>query len=264
MHEKWRWGAALAAVIIVSALVAWAVNPAPRPQARISPATSASLRQSPAPAPGARRSPAPSPGPRPEPPRVPPITLDPGHGGIDPGAQGGGVLEKNLTLPITLGLADLLRQAGQPVVLTREKDIDLDPHSYEGDLRRRQKIAQESGSTALLAVHVDSINVPSVQGTTVLYPLGAGPGRARSKALAEAIHAALKEAFPDGRHSLRESDIPYLVDSQVPAVLVEVGFISNAEERRLLVSPEHQRRMAKALAAGVLAFRRAEGAGTGQ
>ncbi|MHB9145525.1 MAG: N-acetylmuramoyl-L-alanine amidase family protein [Symbiobacteriia bacterium] len=235
MRGNWRWLAVVAAVVVVSALAAWAQSPAPPAQACQSP--------------------------RLEPPRLPPVALDPGHGGIDPGAQGGGVLEKNLTLPITLKLAGLLRQAGCPVVLTRETDIALDPASYAGDLRRRREIARESGATALLAVHVDSIAVPSVKGTLVLYPLGEGPGRERSKALAQAIDAALKESFPHGRHSLRESDIPYLAESQVPAVLVEVGFISNAEERRLLTDPDYQRRIAKALAAAVLAFQRAEAAG---
>lgn len=233
-----RWSLAALLVVVLSSLTAWRCAPAPDGSSGRPPVPKRAPKQTLV------------------------ITLDAGHGGIDGGATAAGVLEKNLTLPITQALAQELRRRGFTVVMTREADIALDPNSYAGDVRRRQQIARESGSAALLSVHVDSSTSPFAQGTLVLYPQVEGPRPATARALGEAIHEALKEEFPDRRHALRPSDIPYLLESPVPMTLVEVGFISNPEERRLLADPAYQRRLAATLARGVASFWQAQLEGT--
>lgn len=226
MQKRWGWAGFIALVLGVALWAPWSGAAARLPEA-----------QPPPPASG------------------PPITLDPGHGGIDGGATAAGVLEKDLNLTITREMARRLQMAGLNVVLTRETDIALDPTSYANDLRRRRDIAARNGSWAFVSIHVNSIGDASVRGTLVLYPQGAGPSRETAKALAQAVYEALDADFPNQPHRIQASDIPHLMESQVPAVLVEVGFISNAEDRRLLTNRLYQEGLAETLADAVREFR---------
>lgn len=237
MRTTWRWAAALVVSVLVSALAAWFHSPGPgRGTTRLP--EGAVGRQTPG---GGER-------------RGAPITLDPGHGGIDGGATADGVLEKDLTLAISRDMAERLRDLDMNVALTRETDIALDPGSYPNDLRHRRNIAAENGSWAFISVHVNSSRSSSARGTLVLYPEGSGPEREAAKALAEALRDALDREFPNRPHRLAASDIPHLVDSKMPAVLVEVGFLSNPEERRLLTNRLYQKGLADTLARAVQAF----------
>lgn len=239
MQVHWRWAVILVIAVVIPAVAAWLRGAKPGQGAARLPEGAAHGQP-----PGGGATPAP-----------PPITLDPGHGGIDGGASAEGVLEKDLTLMIARDTAERLRELGLNVALTREADIALDPDSYENDLRRRRDIAANNGSWAILSIHVDSSRSPSARGTTVLYPEGPGAEREMAKALAEALHGGLGREFPNRPHRLVASDIPHLTESRVPAVLVEVGFLSNPEERRLLTNRLYQKRLADTLARAVQAFR---------
>lgn len=224
MKKRWAWAGVIALVLGVALWAPWSGAVARLPEAQ--PPGSAG----------------------------PPVTLDPGHGGIDGGATAEGILEKDLNLGITREMAKRLEAKGLKVALTRDSDIALDPTSYANDLRRRRQIAATNGSWAFISIHVNSMGDSSVRGTLVLYPEGSGPERETAKALAEALHEALEADFPNRPHRIQVSDIPHLIESRVPAVLVEVGFLSNPEERRMLTNHLYREGLAETLARAVRDF----------
>ncbi|MDR7867716.1 MAG: N-acetylmuramoyl-L-alanine amidase [Sporomusaceae bacterium] len=168
------------------------------------------------------------------------VTVDPGHGGVDSGAKYFGLLEKELTLAISLRLAEKLRQSGATVVLTREADIDYYTRGKGGkrnDLTRRVEIINASGAAAFVSIHTNAIRGGRWSGAEVYYC----PGRAENKLLAETMQRALKD-FPPGnkRQAKEDSDILVLKDTNIPGVLVETGFLSNPREAALLADAAYQ------------------------
>jgi N-acetylmuramoyl-L-alanine amidase len=180
------------------------------------------------------------------------ITIDPGHGGVDGGARGNGVNEKEINLAISLKLADVLRASGANVVLTRDSDIDYYTRGKGGkrnDLNRRVEIINQSGATAFVSIHINSIRGSKWFGAEVYY----NPKQPENRKLAEIMQQALQD-FPPGnkRQAKEDSDILVLKDTNIPGVLVETGFLSNPQEAAMLVDAAYQQkmveRMAKALA----------------
>lgn len=171
------------------------------------------------------------------------VTVDPGHGGVDSGAKYHGLIEKELTLTISLRLADKLRQSGATVVLTREADIDYYTRGKGGkrnDLARRVEIINASGAAAFVSIHTNAIRGGRWSGAEVYYC----PGREENKLLAETVQRALKD-FPPGnkRQAKEDSDILVLKDTTIPGVLVETGFLSNPREASLLADPAYQEKL---------------------
>lgn len=171
------------------------------------------------------------------------VTVDPGHGGVDSGAKYHGLVEKELTLAISLRLAETLRQSGATVVLTRETDVDYYTRGKGGkrsDLAKRVEIINASGAAAFVSIHTNAIRGGSWSGAEVYYC----PGREENKLLAETMQRALKD-FPPGnkRQAKEDSDILVLKDTIIPGVLVETGFLSNAREAALLADPAYQEKL---------------------
>ncbi len=176
------------------------------------------------------------------------VTVDPGHGGVDSGAKYYGLMEKELTLAISLRLAETLRQNGATVVLTREADIDYYTRGKGGkrnDLIRRVEIINASGAAAFVSIHTNAIRGGRWSGAEVYYC----PGREENKLLAETMQRALKE-FPPGnkRQAKEDSDILVLKDTNIPGVLVETGFLSNPREAALLADAAYQENLAGQIA----------------
>ncbi|MGO0121793.1 N-acetylmuramoyl-L-alanine amidase [Desulfothermobacter acidiphilus] len=185
------------------------------------------------------------------------IVLDPGHGGPDPGVVRDGVREKDLTLAVAQRLACFLRQAGAEVVLTREDDRDLaDADLWElrkrkrQDLERRIALANQLRADAFLSIHVNSFAEADEYGPQVFYQSGS----AESMELAQAIQDEIKYLLRNTERLPRPGD--YLVGRQarMPAVVVEVGFLTHPEERERLQDPVYQSQLAFAIGAGVLRF----------
>ncbi|HEX2953310.1 MAG TPA: N-acetylmuramoyl-L-alanine amidase CwlD [Bacillota bacterium] len=186
------------------------------------------------------------------------IVIDAGHGGRDPGAEGrSGLEEKNVTIEIAKELHDRLSQVGVKVILTRKGDEDLadqaDPkyRTYkERDLWRRVDIANQSKADLFLSIHVNSFPQSIWSGAQTFYQEGGEEG-AR---LARAIQSQLVERLGPNRRKARPADYRVLRSTNMPAAIVEVGFISNPREEGLLTEPEYQKKLAEAIFLGVIDY----------
>ncbi|MBP8303224.1 MAG: N-acetylmuramoyl-L-alanine amidase [Phycisphaerae bacterium] len=170
------------------------------------------------------------------------IVVDPGHGGKDPGAISPlGFQEKAVNLVVAQQLASLLRQSGFRVVMTRDRDVFL-------ELEERAALTNREDADLFVSVHADSSHSRDLNGFTVYTARGAS---SRARWAADAIVSAMR---PTGlqNNGVREADYRVLVQTRCPAVLVELGYISNTGEAGKLRDPYTQRRLAQAIADGVL------------
>ena len=177
------------------------------------------------------------------------FVVDPGHGTRFPdgrplnvGAVGhAGVEENKVTLAVSEDLAALLRAAGAKVVLTRSY---AHPYRTATDKRRdnrsRATLANTMHATAFVAVHADSSLSGAARGTSVFWL------RPNSVALANAVRARLAP-LGLGESAFHARDLAVTNEARVPAVLVELGYVSNPQQERLLATPAFQKRQAQAL-----------------
>ena len=196
------------------------------------------------------------------------IVIDPGHGGPDGGASSGEVVERDITLNISHALAKRLEKKGATVVMTRKKEGDaLAEHVPEekfstlrerklSDLKLRETIAVEENPDVFISVHVNAIPDSKWRGAQVFYHEGGHPG---GEFLAKAIQSSFQSNLKNtDREALSISGVYLLKKSPVPSVLVETGFISNDEEKALLVDPKYQEKVADAILEGIQVFLNAE------
>lgn len=185
------------------------------------------------------------------------IVLDPGHGGVDPGAIGkSGVREKDITLDIVLKVQGLLEQSGCITQLTRAIDEsihDKDSISRKySDLRNRKKIADTSQANAFISVHLNSFPQSQYKGVQSFYP----KQLEESKKLAIDIQKELKNTLNinDNREALPINNVLVLKDAKIPSVIVECGFLSNPEEEANLVSEKYRQKIAWGIYLGIMRF----------
>lgn len=180
------------------------------------------------------------------------VVIDPGHGGPDPGAVGiGGLRETDVVLDVSLQLAQLLQARGVEVVLTRTSEVDV-------DLPPRVSLANSSRADAFVSVHANALSMsrPDVNGIETFYFQG---GSSRSRTLAEALQAqmlAVSPGSPD--RGVRTARFFVIRRTTMPSSLVEMGFLTGSQDARRLASPGFRRRMAIALATGVLNYLRTQ------
>lgn len=192
------------------------------------------------------------------------IVVDPGHGGVDPGAHyQAKILEKDLVLSMGKMLAAFLEAEGAEVVMTRTEDRDLAPPDILSlsarkryDLKERMELTQRVRADAYLSLHVNSSPDSSRQGVYVYYS-----SRAGSRELAALLTEEIRRTVSRRCFCLSGNQYYVLRENSTVAVLVEVGFISNPRERKLLSDPAYQRKVAWALARGVYRFYAEQSAG---
>lgn len=182
------------------------------------------------------------------------ICIDPGHGGCDPGAVGpGGTREKDVTLAVSKLLAQYLAPIAE-VKLLRTEDRSFG-ESTATDLRGRVALAEQFMADIYLSVHCNAAASPSARGMEAY----TSPGQGKSDPIAEAIIRAWNKEFPgmairkdlkDG-DSDKEANFYVLRKTSMPAVLIELAFISNPAEEKMLKDPAWQDRAARAIATGV-------------
>lgn len=182
------------------------------------------------------------------------IVIDPGHGGADPGAQNSGLKEKDINLDISLRLGKVLESKGCKVILTREEDKDFYlPGFVKGrmakrvELNNRIKIATENNADLFISVHANSFPQRNSYGMETYYHLKSSAG----KALAEIIHEKLTQVQPDNKRTAKAGDYYIINQTEMPSVIVEVGFISNSRERKLLLTENYRNSVADAIGSGV-------------
>ena len=176
------------------------------------------------------------------------VVVDAGHGGEDGGAVAGdGTVESGLNLAIARRVRDLLTFAGMPTAVTREgEDAIYDPGSATlrekkvSDLHNRVDLVNAIPGAVLVSIHQNSLpSSPSTRGAQVFWNRQEG-----AEALAESVQTAQAAQVPSSVYLMKEIT--------VPGVLVECGFLSNAAETEQLKDPGYQKKLAAAIAAGVL------------
>jgi len=182
------------------------------------------------------------------------IVIDPGHGGADPGAQNSGLKEKDINLDVSLRLRESLESKGCIVIMTREVDKDfyrpgfvLGRMAKRSELDKRVNIATENNADLFISVHTNSFPRPNTYGMETYYHLKSSPG----KALAELIQKQLTQLQSDNKRKSKAGDYYLINQSKIPAVIVEVGFISNTRERNLLLSNDYRDSIAAAIGTGI-------------
>jgi N-acetylmuramoyl-L-alanine amidase len=211
----------------------------------------------------------------------PMIVIDAGHGGVDPGALGSGVMEKNITLSVAQALKkELLATGRYRVMLTRETDIYI-------PLRDRFKVARDNGADLFISLHADSHNDPFMRGasvytlsetasdaeaadlanqenksdiiagvdlskqsgmvTDILIDLAQRDTINQSNSFAVSLVSELKSDTLMLEHSHRSAGFAVLKAPDVPSVLIEMGYVSSQKDEALLTNKQHQGRLAKAI-----------------
>lgn len=181
------------------------------------------------------------------------ITIDPGHGGRDPGAMYGSLLEKDLNLEVSKALEKALVEKGAIVYMLREDDSDLsskwDPLKKRGDLYRRILKIQENKSDIYLSIHMNFHSSSLYRGQEVLYH----PINEKNKILGEILMKQFKKDFST-RRSLKKTNLYLYSNTRVPGVLIECGFLSNYRDREDLQVPSYQEALARSITESVITY----------
>ncbi len=223
------------------------------------------------------------------------VAIDPGHGGVDPGAARDGVEEKDMMLRVAQALAEVLRRTGQAeVVLTRTDDRFV-------SLPGRVDIAHRAGADLFISLHADALSQGGAQGATVytlsdeasdeaarqlarqhnrtdilagvdltdaddevagvLLDLARQETAPRAQTAARALIAAMDAAGgPMNRRPEREAGFSVLTSADIPSILIEVGFLSSERDLANLRDPIWRAVMVEAMAEGILAWYAADAA----
>ena len=181
-------------------------------------------------------------------PKKPPIkdkvVLDPGHGGTDYGAIREGINEKDLTLDMTQRVAAILKKKGYKTALTRTEDLYL-------GLQERCDFTEEENPEIFVSIHVNSAVATEPYGIETHYY------HEPSKELAEVIQKHLVKEIDTKDRGVLKSKFYVINHTDVPAVLVETGFISNPSERAELITEKRKQETAKAIAEGIIEYLKA-------
>ena len=180
------------------------------------------------------------------------IVLDAGHGGWDPGKTGiGGANEKELNLTVVEKLAEYLEQGGAEVILTRSSDDALGS-GKRADMAERKRIINESHGDILISIHQNAFPSAKAKGAQVFYHNTSEKG----KLLAECLQENLRNRVDGSNQRQAKENASYYIlkTTEIPAVIVECGFLSNLEEEKLLNDRNYQERLAWAIYCGILDY----------
>lgn len=166
------------------------------------------------------------------------VVIDPGHGGSDVGATRNNIYEKNITLDISKRVAELLSNKGYEVIMTRSADETV-------SLQERVEISENSEPDIFVSIHVNSSNSETPSGLETHYY------KDNSLQLAKNVHASMLNNINSNNRGLFKSKFYVINHTTAPAILVEIGFLSNPSERAQLVSESRKQATAKAIAEGI-------------
>ena len=182
------------------------------------------------------------------------IYIDPGHGGLDPGALYGGIKEKDINLQISKKLEDRLTKMGAIVYLTRNDDYDLSAirtsNRKRSDLSRRVNIINKSKCDLFLSIHLNAEDTNTWRGAQVFYD----DVNKMNKKLADTIQHQLKRDLNTTRKVKKVERLYLQRRTKVPGILIEVGFLSNANDRYLLKTDNYQQKVVNSIAKGLLLY----------
>lgn len=183
------------------------------------------------------------------------IVIDPGHGGIDTGSRSArGTYEEDITLEVSKKLAAMVGHAGAAVILTRESDMwlaDPDaPHKKRSDLMKRVDIANRNNADVFISIHVNSFVHDRGQRGAQTF---SQPGSEEAKLLSQFIQNELARVLENTSRKPKQIDY-FIRHCKMPAVIVEIGFLSNPAEEKLLLDPSYQSKTAFAIYCGLVRY----------
>ncbi len=178
------------------------------------------------------------------------VIIDPGHGGEDPGAVVNDLIEKNLNLEVAGYLNEFLKFSGYTSVMTRTDDILLYNQGEENrkkyyDVRNREAIAESYENSVFISIHMNKFPQEYCKGLQVFY----SSNNENSIRLAESIQNNITFLQTDNNRKIKNgNDTIYLMENlEIPAVLVECGFLSNETEASLLKEKNYKLAIAVSL-----------------
>lgn len=179
------------------------------------------------------------------------IVIDVGHGGVDGGTTYGTILEKNINLAVGLKLYALLQSRHVETSINRTKDYALSDDNpgrsggrHRRDLAQRVEIANRLKPAFMLSLHVNWTSNAARSGPIVIYRKNQEPG----KRLAVKLQKELNKLYGTTTEPEPSKSYYVLTHTRIPAVIVEMGFMSNKHDRQQLVTPQFQQKLADAIA----------------
>ncbi|HEX2186305.1 MAG TPA: N-acetylmuramoyl-L-alanine amidase, partial [Chloroflexota bacterium] len=197
------------------------------------------------------------------------VALDPGHGGRDPGALYHGLRESEVNLGIAVTTRGLLQEAGARVFMTRDADVLVGPPqgTITQDLEARARAANRAGAHLFVSIHANVHSDDDVSGAITFYgqERGYAGGQRRtarevelSRALAAAIQQGVVARSGMVDRGVRLANFWVLGATDMPSVLLEAGFLTNASEASRLADPLFRRRVAEGITSGVIDYVRSQ------
>ncbi len=182
------------------------------------------------------------------------IYIDPGHGGLDPGAVYKDIYESHINLEISEVLSETLGKMGAIVYMTRYGDYDLGVihalNRKRSDLSRRGNIINRSGCDLYVSIHLNAVSSSVWYGAQVFYD----DVNEDNEKLAKIMQEELSKNLRTRRKYKKISDMYLHKRIKPPGLLIEVGFISNPNERYLLRQKYYQQRVSRTIASGIVKF----------
>lgn len=188
------------------------------------------------------------------------IGIDPGHGGVDPGAVSkNGLTEDEINLKIALKLKRFIEHSGGIAVLTRDQDVGLytDKSSTlrqmkTEDLKNRKALIEAADCDIFLTIHLNSFTKSKYYGSQTFY----SDNVSGSKDLAYILQEELKNVLD--KENMRipsfRDDVYLITEMEIPSVLIEAGFLSNDDEEKLLNTSEYQEKIAWSIYVGIMKY----------
>lgn len=177
------------------------------------------------------------------------VMLDPGHGGSDPGTLTELTNEKDITLLIARYVKEYLEETGVTVQLTRTKDTFIDKY-------QRAELANEQHADLFVSIHCNFLeDRPDISGIETYYLDGMKDG----ERLANLIHQSVLRVTGANDKYVRTNDYVVIRETNMTAVLIETGYLSNKEDEKQLRDSKYQQQLAYGIAAGIVEYLNQEG-----
>ncbi len=182
------------------------------------------------------------------------IYLDPGHGGLDPGAIYVDTKEKEINLEISKKVETKLLKLGAIIYMTRYGDYDLSVNNTinrkRSDLSRRSNIINKSDCDLFLSIHLNAEETNTYSGAQVFY----SDKNKKNIEIARIFQEEFKKNLKSTRNYKKDNSLYLLKRLKVPGILLEVGFLSNQNERYLLKQETYQNKIAETIISAVLTY----------
>ena len=192
------------------------------------------------------------------------IVIDPGHGGIDGGTgDEKDILEKDVNLDVALKLKKELLVEDYNIIMTREEDQSLEEFSnikasrYRRDLDARKTIINENEPLVFVSIHVNASTGPKARGIKIYHFPDSIEGEILANNIKESVDEYVYDDFlkdENLRSEVLSEDYYILRETNFTGVLIEIGFITNPEENKLLKDKKYKEKVAYAIKKGILEY----------